>query len=106
MNQSAEKDKPEPVHLAWTAGWDSTFRLLQLLLIEKRPVQPHYIVRPEESTGQEIDAMHRIRRRLLSDYPEAREGLKPTALIDVRAIAIEYTLSLHDALPIYRKSVV
>jgi len=89
MTQSTEKDNPAPVHLAWTAGWDSTFRLLQLLLIEKRHVQPHYIVRPEASTGQEIDAMHRIRRRLLRVYPEARNRLKPTSLIDVRAIDIE-----------------
>ena len=89
MNKTAQA----PVHLAWTAGWDSTFRLLQLLLIDQCSVQPHYIVRPEASTGQEIDAMHRIRRRLLGEHPEARERLKPTALTDVRAIPIEPDLA-------------
>jgi len=89
MNQSTENDNPAPVHLAWTAGWDSTFRLLQLLLIEGRSVQPHYIVRPEDSTGQEIDAMHRIRRKLLGEHPKARRLLKSTVLTDVRAIDIE-----------------
>lgn len=33
-----------PVNLLWTGGWDSTFRLLQLLIIENRPVQPIYVI--------------------------------------------------------------
>lgn len=81
-----ESITPPPVNLAWTGGWDSTFRLLQLLLHEERRVQPHYIVRPEASTGQEIDAMNRIRRALFREFPESRKLLMPTHLIDVRAI--------------------
>ena len=30
--------------LLWTGGWDSTFRLLSLLLREQREVQPYYIL--------------------------------------------------------------
>ena len=44
-------------HLFWTGGWDSTFRLLQLLLEENKIVQTHYVIRSEQSTGQEIDTM-------------------------------------------------
>ncbi len=77
------------VDLAWTAGWDSTFRLLQLLLIKKKCVRPHYIVRSESSTGQEIDAMNRIRRKLFADWPETRKALMPTRFVDVRSILIK-----------------
>lgn len=87
MNQAIKQDWLPPVHVAWTAGWDSTFRLLQLLLIEKRRTQPHYIVRPESSTGQEIDAMNRIRRELFRRFPEARHLLMPTYFVDVRGLA-------------------
>lgn len=66
------------VHLFWTGGWDSTFRLLQLLLIEKKKVQPHYIVTSQPSTGKEIDTMLAIRQDLYRKYPETKELLKPT----------------------------
>lgn len=78
-----------PVNLAWTAGWDSSFRLLSLILIEKRVVQPHYLLRPEDSAGQEIDAMHRIQRQLFARYPGSRELLLPRKIIDVRAVPID-----------------
>ncbi len=31
-------------HLFWTGGWDSTFRLLQLLLDEHKAVQTYYLL--------------------------------------------------------------
>ena len=80
------------VDLAWTAGWDSTFRLLQLILVEGRVVRPHYIVRPESSTGQEIDAMNKIRRSLFSGWEKSRTLLEPTEFVDVRAIRIDRDL--------------
>ena len=83
----ASIEEASPVELAWTAGWDSTFRLLQLLLVEGRAVRPHYIVRPESSAGQEINAMNQIRRTMFRDQPEVRGLLKPTEFIDVRAIS-------------------
>src|SRR5688572_33020809 len=38
------KIEAAPVALLWTGGWDSTFRLLMLLLVERRAVQSYYIV--------------------------------------------------------------
>lgn len=38
-------EEPRPIFM--TGGWDSIFRLLQLLLIDKRAVQPVYILDPE-----------------------------------------------------------
>ena len=32
-----------PLNIAWTGGWDSTFRVCHAALIEKRLVQPHYV---------------------------------------------------------------
>lgn len=36
--------KSEPVKIFWTGGWDSTFRVLQLALVEKKLIQPYYLV--------------------------------------------------------------
>src|SRR5699024_8248940 len=66
-------------NLLWTGGWDSTFRLLQLLFIEEKMVKPHYIVRPQECTGKEIDTMHDIRRKISRQYPKQRKLLLPIA---------------------------
>lgn len=73
-------------HLFWTGGWDSTFRLLQLLFEEKRVVQPHYLMRSEQSSGTEIDTMVRIRRNINRNYPEYRSLLKPIIITDSSAI--------------------
>ena len=77
------------VSLLWTGGWDSTFRLLVLLLHEHRTVQPYYLIdrldyRP--SVPAEKDAMRRIRELLQDRHPMAARRLLPTiefAVIDV-----------------------
>jgi hypothetical protein len=54
------------VKLLWTGGWDSSFRLMQLVLVERRPVQPIYVLRPgRDSLRQEIEAMARMRRGIV-----------------------------------------
>jgi hypothetical protein len=72
------KEKEELHHVFWTGGLDSTFRVLNLLFTTNELVQPHYIVRHEESTGNEIDAMNNIRRAVLRDYPELHVRFQPT----------------------------
>jgi len=67
--------------LLWTGGWDSTFRLLTLLLREQREVQPYYILdslhyRP--AVPAEREAMRLIRQALLKDWPEAAVRLADT----------------------------
>ena len=55
----------DPVDLLWTGGWDSTFRLLQLVVAEGRAVRPHYVEAPVRAgTSYELAAMERIRQRL------------------------------------------
>ena len=66
------------LHTFWTGGLDSTFNLIQLLTNSNNMVQPHYIVRHEDSTGIEIDAMIRMRREIVRRFPEVRERFLPT----------------------------
>lgn len=81
----------DTVTVLWTGGWDSTFRLLQLLLVEKRSVQPIYVLDPVRySMNRELDTITTIsgvaRERLdpgvtlyptkillKSDFPEVQE---------------------------------
>ncbi len=74
-------DDSTPINLLWTGGWDSTFRLLELLLIERKCVQPYYIVDHErKSTEYEFKAMESIKAELFMKYPEAGELLLPTKI--------------------------
>jgi hypothetical protein len=87
-------DDPSPtmtdgscVNLLWTGGWDSTFRLLQLLLLHRLPVLPHYLEDPTRASTQiELRTMARIGDHLGRTYPHTRELLQPlriSALADV-----------------------
>lgn len=65
--------------ILWTGGWDSTFRLLELLLIKNRLVQPYYVLNPQRpSTEIEIKTMDKIKQRLFKEHSEAKELLLPT----------------------------
>jgi hypothetical protein len=62
----------EPVRLFWTAGFDSTFRLLELAG-QGRAVQPYYVIdRERRSYPVELDRMALIRGLVLERYPGAR----------------------------------
>jgi hypothetical protein len=76
------KEKEEIHHVFWTGGQDSTFRLLQLLSTTNELIQPHYVVRHEESTGNEIDTMTIIRRAAIKKFPEWRSRFLPTVYIN------------------------
>lgn len=73
-------------HLFWTGGWDSTFRLMQLLFEEKAEVQPHYIIADGQTAAKEIVTMNKIRQHLYDQHPETRELLKPIIFFDKRRI--------------------
>jgi hypothetical protein len=70
-----------PTRLLWTGGWDSTFRLLQLLLVEGRDVQPYYVLdhlKYRPAVPAEQRAMRQIRDLLGERYPDAAARLAPT----------------------------
>jgi hypothetical protein len=74
FESDASDYKNEPVYLFWTGGYDSTFRLCELVLIEKKIVQPIYIKSiidnaennriKRKSQQQEIQTMELILNKL------------------------------------------
>ncbi len=82
-----EQQCDEVINLLWTGGWDSTFRLLQLLLLQEKIVQPHYLIDSDRpSTGVEIRTMENIKKRLFADHVQTRDILLPTKFKEVSDI--------------------
>ncbi len=78
------------VTLLWTGGWDSTFRLLQLLHDTDARIQPLYLVDEERnSTPREIGVMRRIREMIEDEMSEEAERLLPTDYGSYRATRME-----------------
>src|SRR5699024_11821852 len=74
--------------LLWTGGLDSTFRLLQLLLEDKKPVLPIYIIsRFRKSSDHELKVMENI-RELLTERG-VQNLLRPTAYFYGHEIKID-----------------
>ncbi|WP_342316727.1 hypothetical protein [Lysobacter sp. FW306-1B-D06B] len=87
------------VNLLWTGGWDSTFRLLQLLLVHRVPIVPYYLEDPTRaSTGVELETMARIAAVLHETYPHTRDLLHPLRRAAVTDIVVEADIAeaLHD----------
>lgn len=97
----------------WTGGYDSTFRLCQLLIDEKKKVQPIYLnlkymdssqydfISHRRNKHKELQTMKKIRNQLNLMYPYTKELLKPLLIInyippneiaDKKALIIHYKL--------------
>ncbi len=72
------KLSPGKTHVVWTGGWDSTFRVVQLLMTTDEVVQPHFLIRDEGSTDIEINAMNNIRRLISREYTSVMPRFLPT----------------------------
>lgn len=69
----------ETFNLFWTGGLDSTFRLVQLVLLHDVKVQPFYIIdTSRKSTLLELVTMNKIKELLLKKKPKINELLLPT----------------------------
>ncbi|HVI59600.1 MAG TPA: hypothetical protein VM619_12130 [Luteimonas sp.] len=78
------------VNLLWTGGWDSTFRLLQLLLLHRLPVVPYYLEDPTRaSTRIEREVIARIGDRLRDAHPHVRGLLWPLRVAAVADIPVD-----------------
>jgi len=91
-------NKNDKLYILWTGGYDSTFRVCQALIDEKKIVQPIYISDiidnlPEKknerrrSTKYEYDAMNIIRKEISKKYPHLSDNFLP--LIDINKITID-----------------
>jgi hypothetical protein len=82
------------VDLLWTGGWDSTYRLLDLVLRKSRTVAPHYVVDPDRSgTIQELRAMRAIRQEAAKSDRAAADRILPTRITLVDSIAADAATS-------------
>jgi hypothetical protein len=87
MQATRDDKRGSTVNLLWTGGWDSTFRLLQLLLKHRVPVVPYYLEDPTRASTQiELDTMVRIGDHLRATYPHTRELLQPIRIASVRDV--------------------
>lgn len=49
----------------WTGGWDSTYRVLDLVINKKRNIQPYYVLdERRKSTNMEIKTMEIIKEMI------------------------------------------
>lgn len=77
----------QPVNLLWTGGWDSTFRLLDLAIRHRIPVQPHYLLdHVRASTGTEVDVMLELRGVIEKHDREAASLVRPTRYREKRGL--------------------
>ena len=72
----------DPAVTLWTGGWDSTYRLLEAVVIEKRVVQPIYVInRARPNTDVELQTMDKIRQAVLSQYGvDVADLIRPTRI--------------------------
>ncbi|MDO1449468.1 hypothetical protein Q0590_24545 [Rhodocytophaga aerolata] len=77
----------KPVNLFWTSGWDSTFRLLDLLLVQQRTVQPFYVKdHLRKSLHMEIQTMEKLTGMIFKKAPHTKQLLLPTKFKDLKGI--------------------
>lgn len=68
----------EAATILWTGGWDSTFRVLYVAIVEKARVEPYYIVDTlRHSSLLELRAIGEIRKALLTFDREAGLRIGP-----------------------------
>jgi len=85
-----DPDQNEVVHLLWTGGWDSSFRLLQLLTMYRLKVQPYYIIDPDrENLFYELRSMQTIRKNISDTFSNLSENLLPTFFVDLQNIPLD-----------------
>ena len=66
-------------HVLWTGGWDSTYHVLDLVLVWHEAVQTYYVLDPgRKSAYMELAAMRRIREAVLARCPESVALFPPT----------------------------
>lgn len=84
---------PGATHLFWTGGYDSTFRLCQLLITERKKVQPVYLSlwdldshkglkARRKNVNKEIESQDKIRNELYKRFPRTKDLLLPTLHVE------------------------
>ncbi len=88
----------QAIHLLWTGGWDSTYRLLDALVTKNKVVQPHYVrdtsaARP--ATLKELETMDKIRALIAERFPHLAKRLLPTLVTERSSLTPRDELRKH-----------
>ena len=84
----------EIINILWTGGWDSTYRILELVLIEHQTVRPYYVIDPKrKSIALEIIAMTLIRNAIKKTSPIHAAHLLPLEIIHREVIPVDEEIS-------------
>lgn len=87
MNEIPQHSLSKVVRLLWTGGWDSTFRLLQLIHCRDVFIEPYYVIDTErESTLNEIKSMNVIRNIIAQRFPHSSGHILPTKFFSMLEI--------------------
>ncbi|RZJ18357.1 MAG: hypothetical protein EON91_05590 [Brevundimonas sp.] len=85
--QNDGRNKPAEHRVLWTGGWDSTYRVLDLILNQGAVVAPVYVVDPgRRSTEIELATMAAIRARIAQRSQDAAARLRPLATYDLTGL--------------------
>lgn len=73
--------------ILWTGGWDSTFRVLDLVLNKNEKIQPYYVYdNRRKSTEMEIKTMNKIKEMISDVNKEAAQKIAKTKFINLEEI--------------------
>ena len=76
------------VDVLWTGGWDSTFRVLFLSMVEEREVRPHYVLDfGRKSSVRELMAISDVRREIEKIDENAARQIKELIVTPVTEIS-------------------
>ncbi|MCC9198019.1 7-cyano-7-deazaguanine synthase [Arthrobacter sp. zg-Y820] len=83
-----------PVNTLWTSGWDSTYRIADLVLKQRIPVSPWYVMdENRRSTAVELRTLAGLRELIASKDSEAGELLGPLVVRRRKDIPTDSTIT-------------
>lgn len=87
--EQVDKQNLNTIAVCWTGGWDSTFRVLDLVVRHDCQVQPIYVIDPNRrSRNHEIAAMDKVRNGIRERFPEKADLLLDTLYFNAEKLEI------------------
>ena len=84
-----------PIKLLWTGGWDSTFRLCELLILYHKNVQPYYLIDVNrKSLRNELLAQKKIKTLLKTNH-SSQAVILPTIYFNIDWLKDDYDINFH-----------
>jgi len=82
------------VNIFWTGGWDSTLRLINLVVFQRREVHPFYLIDTErKSFPMEIRTIKKLKEEIFARYPHTDSLILPTCYVELSDIRPHKTIT-------------